>query len=258
MRNALLYIIVLFTSVSDFSGQDYTAFRIEGRIQDLERKFSIEGAHITLFGENGFSLSTTSDTTGYYSIGITMKGHSHKFIVEVVSEDHYTASHEFQPPEAGTSVFNYDLMPLMICTDRWFPIHFVFAANSSTLNTDDSLAVALRFSNPEIKPILESYSYHIITRRSTDESDQTALERGQSLRKLLMQQGINPQHISIENRASSDFFYCKYCDGCVYQYLEGQGLEVTQELIDHTSDPAIKEEYESMRRIAQIELKKLN
>ena len=34
----------------------------------------------------------------------------------------------------------------------------------------------------------------------------------------------------------------------------GTGIEVTQELIDSTTDPLEKEKYDSMRRVAQIKM----
>jgi hypothetical protein len=151
---------------------------------------------------------------------------------------------------------NFYLKPKLICIDKWFPEHFKFEENSSVLHPEDSLAVVLRFSNPEIKEMLQTYSYNVVVRRSTDESDQTALDRGNALRNLFVKMGIDPERITIENKFSSDFFYCLFCEGCVYEYQNGQGMDITQELIDGTTDLVKRQEYEAIRRVVEVEMRK--
>lgn len=207
--------------------------------------------------EVGFSIYTKSDSLGNYAIQFSSVININRYILEVMAEDHMSDVRKIEFKSSNSSRCDFDLMPSIICIDTWFPEHFIFTTNSGALQHDDSLYIVMRFSNPEIKKILQSYSYNIITRRSTYESDQIALERGNSIRLLLTQMGLDSTRISVENRSTRDFFYCTHCEGCIFEYLSGQGVTITQELIDQSSDPITKEKFESMRRIAQIEMRKL-
>jgi hypothetical protein len=257
MRPMIIINLLLCFANATF-GQDSSMYFIHGRVQDLERKFPIEGANIKISGESGFNIDSTSDHFGNYVINFkAIANPQKKYVIEVYAEGHISTGYKVVLNDEMNLHCDFDLRPSMTSWDLWFPAHFQFESNSVTLDLDDSIDVVLRFSNPESKQILQSYSYNIVTRRSSEESDVIALERGKSLHKLLTEMGIDSEQITIENKSTSDFFYCKYCEGNVYEYLSGQGLDVTQELIDKTTDPKTKEEYESMRRIAQIEMKKL-
>lgn len=247
----------LLLCITHIAGQDSISFIVEGNILDIERRFPIEGAQIIVTGASGHSFKTISNQFGHYTLEVTTSDPLGYFLIEVEPIDHYSTSRKFALNGNFRLCLDFELEPPITCIDTWFPKHFTFAFNSSILNMEDSMAIVLRFSNPELKEILQLYSYNIVVRRSTEECDDTALKRGNTIRKLLEQMGIDSEHITIENKSTNDFFYCNYCEGCIYEYLIGQGINVTQELISKTSDPEKKEEYESMRRIAQIEMKKL-
>lgn len=252
-----LFITIFCSLVFTYLGisQDLISPVLSGSVYDLERNFTIIDAEILLYCDDGSFISTRTDSTGQYKIDWKGIDNSQNYLMEVKAHDYVSESRVLDRKNPYVQQ-NFYLKPKMICIDKWFPEHFKFEMNSSVFHPDDSLAFVLRFSNPEIKEMLQTYSYNIVVRRSTEESDQTALDRGNALRNLFIKMGIDPERISIENKSTSDFFYCLYCEGCVYEYQNGQGLDITQELIDSTTDPIKRQEYEAMRRIAEVEMRK--
>jgi hypothetical protein len=255
----ILFIVNIFLCMAlRFSGQDSVAFYIEGRVLDKPRKFPIQNAVVAITGRDGFSVNATTNDSGYYSIKFKVMDPSMQLLIEADAKDYYSVGRKFKLNEEAAMHQDFDLDPPINCVDNWFPDYFLFEEHNGQLTLVDSLDYVVQFSMPEFKEMLQNYTYNIVTRRSTNESDRTALARGISIRNLLVQVGIDADRITIENKSTSDFFYCMYCEGCVYAYLAGQGFTVTQDLIDQTSDPIKREEYESLRRKVHVELKRCN
>lgn len=253
---SFVVICLLFNCNLSGIAQDSITYFFHGKVLDLERKFPVSGAVVSIECQGKQRVTTISDESGIYAFRFTCEASSKYLYLEADADDYSSGIYKCELQGDTLIEFNIDLTPAVICIDTIFPKHFKFGQNSSSMHPDDSLALVMAFSSAEIKNYLKKFSYSIVVRRSTFESDQLALDRGKAILRLLVQMGIFEDQISIENRAVEDFFYCHYCEGCVYEYLVGQGITITQAIIDDTADPIRKEELESMRRIAQIEMNK--
>lgn len=259
MKSIIITIISLATVLNTFC-QDSVTYYIEGIVRDLPREFPIDKALITITGPNQMYLETKSDSTGRYSIRFRGTTNRKDYILEAYADEHYSTGSKLHSYEDSLFHYNvnFDLHPFMTSACEYFPDKYKFELNSSKLHPDDSLGIVLVFTTAYFKEDFKKKLYNIITRKSSDESEDICLKRGNSIRNLLIQVGVAPENVTIESKSTQDFFYCKHCNGNVYLFQLGQGINITQELIDQTLDPVKKEEYESMRRIAQIEIKKSN
>ena len=255
-RNSLLtsLIILLLFIGQTCLAQDSTAFVIHGRVMEKVRNLPVREAEIVYRNSNGITILAVSNDSGYYSMQINLDEITDVIVINVTAKDHIGDGIKIKTGLKENVRLDFGLLPGMICRDTWFPEYFKFELNGEDLSEDDSTYIFLRFSNPEIVEILREYEYKIETRRSSGESGDVELKRGEAVREALIRSGIDPDRITIESKSTEDFFYCMYCEGCVYEFQYGQGIDVTEELIKNTTDLLKKEEYESMRRVVQIKM----
>ena len=212
-----LLILFLFIGPSCLA-QDSAIYFIQGRIMEKVRNLPVNEALIVYKNSEGRSISAISNDSGYYSIQLHVDEITDVFVLSVSADDHLGDGAKIKTGLKENLRLDFGLEPAVICRDTWFPEYFKFEFKSFDLSEEDSTWISMRFSNPEIVEILSEFSYRIETRRSSGESYDIELQRGESVRDALIRGGIHPDRITIESKSMEDFFYCMFCEGCVYEF----------------------------------------
>jgi hypothetical protein len=254
-RDAHRWLVVVWTMVLALScsAQDSINVSLSGSVIDQLFLRPIDSATVEVVGMDGSNWTVATDTSGAYSITLNMpmREGGTGLVVLCSSEEKLSAKDQIAGLSRDTVLEkNFSLRWSGPCIDTFAPGFLHFEKNSTTLaDSTLELLVAWVRNTEEILNGNHRILVDVFTASSLDEPEIISAGRADFLKQALTLAGISDTLLRIEDLGHRDFYYCRFCEGCIPRFMYGEGDLLSKENIETSTR---REELNAMRRVGHI------
>lgn len=252
-KNRVMLVFLFLGHFSAFPCQAQNSVNVEisGVVTDSHFKRPIVNARVEIFGWNGFSRSMMTDTVGRYTLRFVVPSDPDSAWVAIrcSSEEMYTVNDQARIRTNDTVIMrDYTLRWAGPCIDTFAPgyVHFDKGAecpvDSVQQYIKDWVPTALLFTS-------DGWMVEILSSTSFDEALDLSERRAACVRNMLLKADLPDSVIVIEDLAQEPFYYCRYCEGCLPEFLYGTGDLLSRSTIQEAPNGV---ELNALRRMVHL------
>jgi|GEM_PF-4217189 len=250
----LLFTILL--SVYSLISMCQNTLTLHGRITDNLIGIDVVNPEIKVITSKGDSFEIQGDSSGNYSLTISLSYDTLTAIVSVFAENQMTLNEKFYLIlDSDTTIrLNLSMAPQEVCFDSFLPSPLFFEFNSLTIK-DSSLTHSLeKFCSSTSQEFLDDAlklksGIVIYCVQGFYEKDGIAQKRAEYINELIKSHKTLKDNFEIEVVNRDDYFYCTHCDGCFEYYKYGQGINLDNKTIK--ANPQL----DQLRQLVEIKWK---